>query len=282
MASTIITLPDGSKGAVDPALFVADPGNTLGSLRYPYATFALIFVAAAGVWTLQRVTSTIGNGGVGDTDLQTGFSGTLGNNETSLLKNGFFTSKASYTVKGHAVAPTSAPYSAAVTGAGDSSAVAFTGATRNDCIGIAGQLVQAALQSTYVELYQQSRKCFSLLGLAASQPAGFGLASQTDLTNGMLGCGTQSQYRRPTVIPPGNTNTPEYLWRFTYGTSALSVTADPSFAAPANGQVCVIKAVVYFDGYFSDENGLPLVMDAQGSQDYYEAAIANDHKVGYC
>ena len=98
----------------------------------------------------------------------------------------------------------------------------------------------------------------------------------------MLGCGNQSQYRRPTVIPPGNTNTPEYLWRFTYGTSALSVTADPSFAAPANGQVCVIKAVVYFDGYFSDENGLPLVMDAQGSQDYYEAAIANDHKVGYC
>lgn len=280
MASRIISLPNGTKGAVDPALFQADPGNTLGSLAQPYATVALGFTytAAAG-WAIQRSDVTVGNGGDGDTDEDTGFSGSQTQSDTSLLKNGFFSSKASFTVQGHAVSPVSLPYTVSM-GASPSYLVARTGISANNCVGIAGDLIKGALHASYWELYQQSRKCYTLLGLTAELPAGFGLASQEDVTNGTLGCGQQVQYRRPTVIPPGNTNTPEYLWRCTFGHS-IAVAADPSFDAPADGVDVAIKCQVFFQGYFSDENGIPLVMTGMvdGSEqvtDPYEALRANN------
>lgn len=277
MASRIVTLPNGTKGAVDPALFAADPGNTLGSLAKPYATFAIGYTSNGTRWALNKSEVTVGNYGDGDINLPSGFLGTQGQSETSLLKNGFFSSKASFTAKGHSVSPNALVYTpdaAAVSGN-----VSLTGVSRNDCQGIVGDLIKGALGSAYWELYQQSRKCFTLLGLSAELPAGFGFASQNDVTNGTLGFGQSAQYRRPTVIPPGNTNTPEYLWRCTFG-SAISVANDPSFAAPAAGQEAVIKANVFFDGYYSDENGIPLVMDGDQA-DVYESLIANDVKVCY-
>ena len=277
MASRIVTLPNGTKGAVDPALFAADPGNTLGSLAKPYATFALGYTSTASVWALNKTEVTVGNFGDGDINLASGFQGTQSQSETSLLKNGFFSSKASFTAKGHSVSPNALVYAPSV--AKSSGNVSLLGTSRNDCQGIRGDLIKGALGSAYWELYQQSRKCFTLLGLSAELPAGFGFASQSDVTNGTLGFGQSAQYRRPTVIPPGNTNTPEYLWRCTFG-SAISVAADPSFAAPADGQEAVIKANVFFDGYYSDENGIPLVMDGDQA-DVYESLIANDVKVCY-
>jgi hypothetical protein len=280
MASRIVTLPNGTKGAVDPALFAADPGNTLGSLAKPYATFALGFeyttVLGVSAWRLNKSEVTVGNYGDGDINLPSGFLGTQGQSETSLLKNGFFSSKASFTAKGHSVSPNALVYTPTTVTDGN---VSLTGASRNDCQGIRGDLIKGALGSAYWELYQQSRKCFTLLGLSAELPAGFGFAAQDDVTNGTLGFGQSAQYRRPTVIPPGNTNTPEYLWRCTFG-SSIAISADPSFAAPIVTDDAAIKANVFFDGYYSDENGIPLVMDGDQA-DVYESLIANDVKVCY-
>ena len=279
--SRILDLPNGTKGAVAPALFAQDPGNTLGSLAKHYATFAIAYtyVAATNTWALNLTEVTVGNFGVGDVNLPSGFLGTQGQSETSLFKNGFFSQKASFVVKGHSVSPNSLVYTPAALPVTAGGCVGLTGLSRNDCQGIRGDLVKGALNSAYWELFQQSRRCFTLLGLSAELPAGFGIASQGDVTNGTLGFGQSAQYRRPTVIPPGSTNTPEYLFRCTFG-SAISIASDPSFAAPANGAEAVIKAQVFFDGYYSDENGIPLVMD--GAQaDVYESLIANDVKVCY-
>ena len=278
MASRIMTLPNGTKGAVDPALFAADPGNTLGSLAKPYATFAIAYTSDGTRWALNKTEIVVGNYGQSDVNLPSGFKGTQSESETSLLKNGFFSSKASYTAKGHTVSPNALVYTPASAKDGDGN-VDLVGVSRNDCQGIAGELIKGALGSAYWELNQQSRKCFTLLGLSSELPAGFGLASQNDVTNGTLGFGQSAQYRRPTVIPPGNTNTPEYLWRCTFG-HAISVANDPSFAAPIATNEAVIKANVFFDGYYSDENGIPLVMDGDQA-DVYESLIANDVKVCY-
>lgn len=277
MADSTVTLPNGTKGAVAPALFAQDPGNTLGSLAKHYATFAIAYTSDGTRWALNLPEVKVGNFGVGDVNLPSGFLGTQGQSETSLFKNGFFSQKASFVVKGHSVSPNALVYDP--TAAKVNGCVGLTGISRNDCQGIAGDLIKGALGSAYWELFQQSRRCFTLLGLSSELPAGFGLASQNDVTNGTLGFGQSAQYRRPTVIPPGSTNTPEYIFQCTFG-SAISVASDPSFAAPAVGQEAVIKANVFFDGYYSDENGIPLVMD--GSQaDVYESLIANDVKVCY-
>ena len=275
----LITLPNGSQGAIEPDLFAEDPGNTLGMLASPYGTVALAFVYAAGtgLWSLQRTSVSVGNAGDGSVDEDTGFSGTQSQSDTSFLSKGFMSSQASFTVQGHAVAPDGSPYSTAASGSGTSYIVARTGAIRNDCVGIAGELIKAALDSAYWQLFQQSRKCFKLLGLTSQLPAGYGLASQQDTTNGTLGCSQQAQYRRPAVIPPGNTNTPEYIWQCLFGNS-LTVPFDPTTAAPADGAICVIKVKVHFQGYFSDKNGVPLVMDGRQA-DYYESIRANNYTV---
>lgn len=281
--SNTITLPNGTKGAVAPALFAQDPGNTLGSLAKHYATFAIAYhydAAAgggAGAWLLNKTDVSVGNFGVGDVNLPSGFLGTQGQSETSLFKNGFFSQKASFVVKGHSVSPNALAYTPETVS--PELNVSLSGITRNDCQGIVGDLTKGALGSSYWELFQQSRRCFTLLGLSAELPAGFGIASQNDVTNGTIGFGQSAQYRRPTVIPPGTTNTPEYVFKCTFG-SAIAVSADPSYAAPADGDDVVIKANVFFDGYYSDDNGIPLVMD--GAQaDVYESLIANDVKVCY-
>ena len=279
--SRIFDLPNGTKGAVAPALFAQDPGNTLGSLAKHYATFAIAYTfdQPNNAWALNLSEVTVGNFGYTDVNLPSGFLGTQTNSETSLLKNGFFSSKASFVVKGHSVSPNSLVYTPSTLGAGNNGCVGLDGLSRNDCQGIRGDLIKGALSSAYWELFQQSRRCFTLLGLSSELPAGFGFASQGDVTNGTLGFGQSAQYRRPTVIPPGNTNTPEYLWRCTFG-NAINIASDPSFAQPANLAEAAIKAHVFFDGYYSDENGIPLVMDGAQS-DVYESLIANDVKVCY-
>ena len=277
--SKIVELPNGTKGAISPALFAQDPGNTLGSLAKHYATFAIAYTydLATNAWELNLPEVEVGKFGIGDVNLASGFLGIQGQSETSLFKNGFFSQKASFTVKGHSVSPNSLVYDP--TAATVDGCVGLTGLSRNDCQGIRGDLIKGALGSAVWELFQQSRRCFTLLGLSAELPAGFGFASQNDVTNGTLGFGQSAQYRRPTVIPPGSTNTPEYIFRCTFG-NAIDIASDPSFAAPADNAEAVIKAQVFFDGYYSDENGIPLVMD--GAQaDYYESLIANDVKVCY-
>lgn len=277
MASRIITFPNGTKGAVDPALFAGDPGNTLGSLIQHYDTVALAWRALTSAWVLQRDSVTVGNGGDGDTDNATGFSDALSQNRTSRLKNGFYSSKASFALQGIGIAPDSVPYDPTTHTAGASTSylVDGTGTTRNDCVGIAGELVKTALGPSYWELYQQSRKCYSLLGLTSQMPGALAIASQNDAVNGGLGCGQQLQFRRTTIIPPGTTNTPEYLIKCNLG-DKVSVAYDPSFAAPADAQSCAIKVRIFSQGFYCDDAGLPLVMDADGASDYQEWLIASN------
>lgn len=276
------------KVAVDPGLFKGDPGNTLGSLAFPYATFAIIneyqtdHTPDVDAWYQVRSTITLGLEGVNSTDEATGFTGTQTYSDTSFFKKGAMSTKAYFTVKGHAVSPVGLPYdpdSETLSATADSNVVSRQGVARNDCQGISNALIKGALHGSYWEVSQESRQCYSLLGLSAQNPAGFGLASQDDLTNGTLGCGQMAQYARPIVIEPSSANSDEYEWRLTFG-HTLAVPADPSFAAPANNDVAAIKCQVFFDGYFSDENGIPLVMDGE-SPDIFEALKANNVKIGY-
>ena len=287
MADGLVTSINGAPipgtGAINAAAFADDPKGTLGYLRYAYQDGGLVWEydtgAAPSAWKLNSDTITFGDSGEGDTDTSLGLTGAQTNADTSLLKNGFFSSIAYTTVKGIALRPSSAiydPTTAAATGAKSADRV---GNLRNDCLGIAGEFTKAALEGAYVEFYQQSRKCFALYGKAEQMPQGFGFASQEDVTNGPTGCGQMAQSRRPVIIPPGNSNTPEYVWRLTFGRK-LSVPADPSFAAPADAQIAVQKITAFFDIYFSDANGIPLVMDGSRA-DIYELLIANDYKVSY-
>lgn len=278
MASRVITLPNGTKAAVDPALFAGDPGNTLGSLIQHYDTVVLAFRSDATSWILQRDSVIIGNGGDGDTDTATGFSDALSQARTSRLKNGFYSSKASFALQGIGIAPDSVAY--APTGAaGQATSTAYTcvgtGITLNNAQGIVGALVKTALGPSYWELYQQSRKCYSLLGLSSQMPGALAIASQQDAVNGGLGCGQQLQFRRTTIIPPGTTNTPEYLIKCNLS-DKVSVASDPSFAAPAAGDCAAVKVRIFSQGFYCDDSGLPLVMDSDGASDYQEWLIASN------
>lgn len=276
------------KVAVDPGLFKGDPGNTLGSLAFPYATFATIFeyqtdhTPDVDAWYQVRSTITLGLEGVNATDEATGFTGTQTYSDTSFFKKGAMSTKAYFTVKGHAVSPVGLPYapdSSTLSTTADDNVVSRQGVALNNVRGISNDLIKAALHGSYWEVSQESRQCYSLLGLSAQNPAGFGIASQDDATNGTLGCGQMAQYARPIVIEPSSQNSDEYEWRMTFG-HTLGVERDPSFDAPANNTVAVIKCQAFFDGYFSDENGIPLVMDGD-SPDIFEALKANNVKIGY-
>lgn len=267
------------KVAVDPGLFKGDPGNTLGSLAFPYSTFALGYSSNATAWSIQRSTITVGLDGVNATDEATGFASAQTYSDTSFFKKGAMSTKAYFTVKGHAVSPVSLPYAVTATGTGDDFIVARTGTSANNCRGIVGDLIVGALHGAYWEVSQESRQCYSLLGLTVQSPAGFGLASDNDVTNGALGCGQMAQYARPIVIEPSSGNSDEYEWRCTFG-HTIAVANDPSFAAPTSGDDVAIKCHIFFDGYFSDENGIPLVMDGD-SPDIFEALKANNVKIGY-
>lgn len=261
----------GENGVFNAEAFADDPKGTLGYLRFPYQDAAIAFVSTSSLWAVQRDTVTVGDSGVGDTDTSTGLLSEQTEADTSLLKNGFFSSTSHFTVTGIAVRPSSAVYdpTAASTGSGTSLAVDRVGTILNNCVGIAGNLMRAALEGAYIEFYQQSRKCYALYGKVEEMPQGFGFAALSDTTNGLVGKCNMERSRRPVIIPPGNSNTPEYVWRTTFGRKLITP-ADPSFAAPADAAEAVIKLCFFFNGYFSDSAGNPLISDG----DVYEARIA--------
>lgn len=265
----------GESGVWNQEAWADDPKGTLGYLRFPYQEAALGFefdtATTPDSWVLQRDTVTVGDSGVGDTDTSTGFSGEQTEADTSLLKNGFFSSTSHFTVTGIAVRPSTLAYVPATSADGGSTSfvVSRAGVSANNCQGIAGSLIKGALEGAYIEFYQQSRKCYALYGKVEEMPQGFGFASMNDVTNGLVGKCNMERSRRPVIIPPGNSNTPEYVWRITFGRK-ISIEADPSFAAPADNDDVALKMSIFFDGYFSDGKGNPLIADG----DVYEARIA--------
>jgi hypothetical protein len=266
----------GEQGVFNAAAFADDPKGTLGYLRFPYQDAVLAFEFDTGTapdsWVLSRDSVTVGDSGVGDTDTSTGLLGEQTEADTSLLKNGFFSSTSHFTVTGIAIRPSTLAYVPAVTSTGDGTTafcVNRTGVSADNCQGIAGLLIKGALEGAYIEFYQQSRKCYALYGKVEEMPQGFGFASMNDVTNGLVGKCNMERSRRPVIIPPGNSNTPEYVWRITFGRK-ISIAPDPSFDAPADNDEVALKLCVFFDGYFSDSVGNPLIADG----DVFEARIA--------
>ena len=246
----------GRTGAVDLKAFQTDPKGTLGYLRHPYQKAVLAFQYIGGVWALQRDIITYANHGNGEAATETGYDGTQGDGDTSFLKAGFPSSISYFTVTGIALKPSSlvtAPAIVSGTGTTDL-VVARTGTSRNDCQGISGELLKAALEGAYVEFFEQGRKCFALIGLADQLPQGLGLASLNDVTNGLVGKCNMEKTRRPLIIPGSNGNNDSYNWRVTFARKQ-AVAADPSFAAPDVN---------------ADSSGAPLISEG----DVYEADIA--------
>lgn len=278
MADDSQIIKDPSTGAVigasDQYAFNQDPLGDRGWLRYPYQVGLLIFLATSSVWNLQRTLLTFSDSGLGDIDDKIGGSVAQTETETSLFPGGYFGTSAYATVRGFGVSASSAPYSAELVGTGVNATAPFVGNTRNDCVGIAGLMLQSALQGSDFEFSQNGRTCQSLLGPAEQNPSGFGVASQNDTTVGQtIGCAARIKMRRPIVTPPASSNAIGYVWEQHFN-SPLGVSADPSFAAPANNQVCILKERITWDMYFSDKQGLPLVMTG-AMVDYFEQDIAN-------
>lgn len=283
MASLVQNMVAEGKGVIgDAKAFTDDCRGTLGFLSFPYqdAALAYEFVAATNVWVLQRTSITFCENGVGDVAEETGFQGTQTIADTSLLKNGYFSSSAYFTVKGLALRPSSLPYVGTAESTGTTTAFISdrVGASLNNCQGIAGQLVKGALEGSYVEYAATDRTCATLLGRVEEMPQGFGIASDNDSTNGQRGCGQMAQFRRSITVQPGNI-TAEWVFRLTHGRK-INVTADPSFAAPADGADATVKITAFFDGYFSDANGMPLLADSP-EMDITEYIIASNSKLGY-
>lgn len=261
----------GRTGAVDLKAFQTDPKGTLGYLRHPYQKAVLAFQYIGGVWALQRDIITYANHGNGEAATETGYDGTQGDGDTSFLKAGFPSSISYFTVTGIALKPSSlvtAPAIVSGTGTTDL-VVARTGTSRNDCQGISGELLKAALEGAYVEFFEQGRKCFALIGLADQLPQGLGLASLNDVTNGLCGKCNMEKTRRPLIIPGSNGNNDSYNWRVTFARKQ-AVAADPSFAAPDVNAVAALMLTLMLEGYFSDSSGAPLISEG----DVYEADIA--------
>lgn len=286
MASLVQQMVAEGKGVIgDAKAFTDDCRGTLGFLSFPYQDAALAFefdtATTPNSWVLRRSTVVFCENGVGDVATETGFQLAQTIADTSLLKNGYFSSSAYFTVKGLALRPSSLPYdpTAAVSDADSTSlAVDRVGISRNDCQGIAGALVKGALEGAYVEYAATDRTCATLLGRVEEMPQGFGIASDNDSTNGQRGCGQMAQFRRSITVQPGSI-TAEWVFRLTFGRK-IGIPADPSFAAPADNECTVAKLTAFFDGYFSDANGMPLLADSP-EMDITEYIIASNSKLGY-
>lgn len=268
--------------AVWDAAFAQDPLGDRGWLDYPFQETALIFEFDAATtpdsWVLIRNEETACDSGVGDTALETGFNGVQSETDTSLFPGGYESTVSYYTITDIGLRPSSVPYASALTGTAGSTTgtVERTGVTRNDCVGIQGLLAQSALEGSDVIFMQNGRTCEVLLGKPEFHPAGMALASQENVTNGAVsGCGIRMNLKRTFIIPPGTVTQIGYIFKIRHQTK-ISVAADPSFAAPTDNDICVLKLLWTFGGYFSDEDGLPLVQlpSASAGADYAEQKVA--------
>lgn len=248
------------------AAFDADPLGDRGWLDFPFQDTALIFQyqnLTDDAWVLLRDEETACDSGVGDTDASTGFSDAQNETDTSLFPGGYESTVAYYTITDLGIRPSGLPYSATATAATTSATVPHTGTVRNDCVGIAGLLVQSALEGSDIIFMENGRTCEVLLGPPEFHPAGQGLYSLDNVINGEAsGCGIRNKLKRNFVIPPGTVTQIGFIFKMRHQRK-INVPADPSFAAPTadslSASICVLKCKWTFGGYFSDENAIPLV-----------------------
>lgn len=276
-----LTGANASEGSALAQMFADDAKGTLGYLKHPYQDGAAIFqyVAAANTWVLRKRVLDFMAHGNGEIATEIGFTTVQDDDSTSLLKGGFASSTSYYCIQGIALRMSGLGYApTSVSGAGggavlvEADTVSRIGIVRNDCIGIAGEFIKAYFENSYLEYFQQSRKCFALLGKADQFPQGLGVTALSDVTNGLVGKCNQEKFKRTLISPPSNTNTLGYIIRLTSNAdNALSIPADPSFAAPADGAICVFKLQLSLSGYFCDQTGFPLITPT----DIAEATQAN-------
>jgi hypothetical protein len=252
------------------AAFSVDPLGDRGWLSTPYQEFALIWNYVAGgtnAWVFQRDSVTLTDHGETEEAPECGFTGVQQFTNTSLFPGGYESTMAYYAVTDLGLRISSVPYSVtyAATMAGTSAVVPRVGTTLNNAQGIAGILTQTAMEGADITFSQTGRTCKALLGKPEFHPSGTAFASQNNVTNGeVIGCGIRQPLKRTLIMPPGTQSQIGNVFTIEFQ-DKQAVAADPSFAAPAATDVCVIKGLATFGGFFCDDAGLPLVQLASAS-----------------
>lgn len=234
-------------------MFADDPMGTLGWLQRPWQDAVAVFRydAKADAWT-QLTRSVMfmanGQGAAGD---EVGFSGEQSDDATSLLRRGHATDRAYFTLRGMSLrfsplgyAPTSSAESAVT----KALVVNRDGVLREDTARLAETFASVLFGSSMVEIFQQTRKCFVVLGRAetfrAEAPVSF---------------------KRVFVMPPSYDNGPQYVIRMKTARS-LSIPRDKNFPAPEDGALAAFTITLELDGYCTTADGVPLVTPTDNAE----------------
>lgn len=234
-------------------MFDADPLGTLGWLERPWQDAAATFRydAATESWALLNRIVMFMDGGVGAGGAAIGFSGAQTEDATSLLLSGHATSAAYFTLRGISLrfSPLGyAPASSSQDVATNTPVVSRDGVLREDTVSLAQSFADVLFGSSMLEIFQLTRKCFVVLGRADT--------FRSDVP---------VQFKRVLMLPPGDSNTPEYVIRMKTARS-LSVPRDKNFPAPEDGALAVFTLTLELEGYCSTSTGHPLVTKGDNAE----------------
>ena len=232
--------------------------GTLGWLKRPYQDGVVLFrySASKGAWMLVRRRLDFLAAGVGQKATDVGVIDAHDEASCSMLAEGFLTSRASYAMRGICFQMTPVAYApdAAVIDDPARALVSRDGVLRRDTSGIASQFVDEFFRASSVELGEQTRKCFVLLGKAEK----FRSADPV-------------LFKRPLITPGGDANANGYVIRVSAGRS-VAIPRDENYVAPEDGALAAFVLTIEVGGYFSDANGLPIVTEG----DVAEAVAARE------
>ena len=122
------------------------------------------------------------------------------------------------------------------------------------------------MEGADITFSQTGRTCKALLGKPEFHPSGTAFASQENVTNGeVIGCGIRQPLKRTLIMPPGTQSQIGNVFTIEFQ-DKMAVAPDPSFVGtPVATDVCIIKGLATFGGFFCDDAGLPLVQLASSS-----------------
>lgn len=243
-------------------MFAMDPKGTLGWLRAPFQEAAAVFRfdAAQDAWALRNHAITFLSAGEGDPGDDVGFQGVQADDATSLLRDGFPTSDAHFAVQGMALQMSALGYTPATT---EESAgmllVNRNGAGRADVLRLAPVFADTFFRGMVAEFYQNSRRCFAVLGKAQTFAA-----EELGDASGFHGA-TPVPFKRALVIPPSSSGCPEYNIRLRTSRE-VSVPRDRDFPAPEDGAVVVFTVHMELAGYCANGTGHPIVTTSDNAE----------------
>lgn len=234
-------------------MFADDPKGTLGWLQRPWQDAAAVFRydAKAEAWTLLTRSVLFLADGQGASGDEVGFSGEQTEDATSLLPSGHSTGRAYFTLRGVSLrfSPLGyAPASSAESAATKALVVSRDGVLREDTARLAETFASVLFGSSMLELFQQTRKCFAVLGRAETFRAE-----------------APVPFKRVFVLPPGGDDTPQYVIRMKTARS-LAIPRDKNFPAPEDGALAAFTVTLELDGYCTTADGAPLVTPTDNAE----------------